>query len=137
MKGYISQPTTEEGEAAQPRRGVIRVRRLDGVLEEISLLQTQGVRFVKEFEDDLSHRALLFYNTEPTELLWARLVFRNGDVIEGLIDNGAHLILDSGFLVTPTDPTGNDRFIFVMKSQLSDFRVLGLRHRNRQQVTMR
>jgi hypothetical protein len=107
------------------------VRRLDGVLEEISLLQTQGVFFVKDFEGDKTHENLLFFNMPTTELLWARLVFKNGEVIEGLIDNGPQLVLEPGFLVTPTDPTGNNRFIFVMKSQIKDFKVLGLRHRSR------
>lgn len=138
VKGYISPITAADGPDARPRRGVIRVRRLDGVLEEISLTQTQGVFFVKEFEGNKAHETLLFFNMPPTELLWARLVFKNGEVIEGLIDNGPQFVLDPGFLLTPTDPTGNNRFIFVMKSQLKDFRILGLRHRNRNQnVTMR
>ena len=136
VKGYISPVGPDEAPENRPRRGVIRVRRLDGVLEEVSLVQTQGVYFVKEFEE-AKHPHLLFYNLPPLELLWCRLVFKSGDVIEGLIDNGPHLVLEPGFLVTPTDPTGNNRFIFVMKSQIKDFKVLGLRHRNRQAVSMR
>ena len=137
IKGYISPVLPSDPPESRPRRGVIRVRRLDGVLEEIALIQTQGVYFVKEFEEDKTHESLLFYTLPPMELLWARLVFKSGDVIEGLIDNGPHLVLEPGFLVTPTDPTGNNRFIFVMKSQIKDFKVLGLRHRNRQAVAMR
>lgn len=136
MKGYISPVGADEPPESRPRRGVIRVRRLDGVLEEVALIQTQGVYFVKEFEE-AKHENLLFYNLPLLELAWCRLVFKSGDIIEGFIDNGPHLILDPGFLVTPTDPTGNNRFIFVMKSQLRDFKVLGLRHRNRQTVNMR
>jgi len=136
VKGYISPVGPDEPAESRPRRGVIRVRRLDGVLEEVSLIQTQGVYFVKEFEE-AKHENLLFYNLQPLELLWCRLEFKSGDVIEGLIDNGPQLVLDPGFLVTPTDPTGNNRFIFVMKSQLRDLKVLGLRHRNRQAVAVR
>jgi hypothetical protein len=137
IKGFISPVGPDEPAESRPRRGVIRVRRLDGVLEEIALIQTQGVYFVKEFEEDKAHESLLFYTAPPLELLWARLTFKSGDVIEGLIDNGPHLVMEPGFLVTPTDPTGNNRFIFVMKSQLKDFKVLGLRHRNRQAIAMR
>jgi hypothetical protein len=131
VKGYISPPAPGEGPESRPRPGVIRVRRLDGVLEEITLTQTQGVYFVKEFEEDSNHANLLFYNLPPTELLWVRLVFNNGEVVEGMIDNGPHMVLEPGFLMTPTDPTGNNRFIFVMKNQIRDFKVLGLRHRSK------
>lgn len=137
IKGFISPVSPDEPVESRPRRGVIRVRRLDGVLEEIALIQTQGVYFVKEFEEDKNHANLLFYTVPTMELLWARLTFKSGDVIEGLIDNGPHLVMEPGFLVTPTDPTGNNRFIFVMKSQLKDFKVLGLRNRNRQSIAMR
>jgi hypothetical protein len=131
VKGVISPQTAGDGPETRPRPGVIRVRRLDGVLEEITLTQTQGVYFVKEFEEPSSHTNLLFYNLPPTELLWVRLVFNNGEVIEGMIDNGPQAVLEPGFLMTPTDPTGNNRFIFVMKNQIRDFKVLGLRHRSK------
>lgn len=131
VKGYISPPAPDEPAESRPRRGVIRVRRLDGVLEEISLVQTQGVYFVKEFEESSAHENLLFFNMKPEELLWVRLTFRNGEVMEGLIDNGAQLLVEPGFLVTPTDPTSNYLFIFVMKTQVQDFKVLGLRQRHR------
>lgn len=127
VKGYVVRPGAEE-DPSQRRPGVIRVRRLDGILEEVALTQTQGVYFVKEFEEDSNHSNLLFYNLPPMERLWARLTFKDGQVIEGMIENGAHVVLNPGFLVTPTDPTGNNSLIFVMKSQLKDFKVLGLRH---------
>lgn len=128
MKGFIDR--NSEGTARRP--GVICVRRLDGIVEEIALTQTQGVYFVKEFEKDSNHSNLLFYNLPPLERLWVRLTFKDGQVIEGMIENGAHFVLNPGFLVTPTDPTGNNRLIFVMKSQLNDVKVIGLRHGTRQ-----
>jgi hypothetical protein len=35
--------------------------------------------------------------------------------------------LDEGFFVIPTDPGSNNRLVFVLKSSIKDYRVLGMR----------
>ncbi|MBS1815508.1 MAG: hypothetical protein JSS87_11580 [Acidobacteria bacterium] len=127
VKGHVVHPDVEE-DIPQNRPDVIRIRRLDGILEEVTLAQTQGVSFVKEFEANSSHSNLLFYNLVPMEQLWVRITFKDETVIEGMVENGPHFVLNPGFMLTPTDPTGNSHLLYVTKTQLRDLKVLGLRH---------
>jgi hypothetical protein len=56
-----------------------------------------------------------------------RLQFRDGEVMEGIIYNSIRYLVDPGFFLLPTDPDSNNRLVYVRKSWLSDYRVLGMR----------
>ena len=61
-----------------------------------------------------------------TEGLWIRMLFRDGDYLDGLLPN-ALLLLDShGFTIVPPDPSANNQRVFVPKSALTDLKVLGV-----------
>jgi hypothetical protein len=60
--------------------------------------------------------------------LWVRLDFSDGEMIEGIVQNSVHCLIDDGFFVIPTDPGSNNKLLYVVKSALKDFRVLGMRN---------
>ena len=108
----------------------IRLKLLDsGVMEDVSTKDAKAVFFVKTFDGDLRHRALHFHEHAPTVPgLWVRVYFYDSEMIEGIISNTKDFVLESGFFMRPTDPNGNNRLVYVLKSGLKDFHVLGMRN---------
>ncbi len=100
-----------------------------GEVHEVSVRDAKAIFFVRTFDGDLNHRALHFHENAPVmEGLWVRVRFHDGELIEGLISNTHDYVLGDGFFMMPTDPNGNNRLIYVMKSKLRDFNVLGIRN---------
>ena len=108
----------------------IRLKRLDsGEVEDMSTKDAKAVFFVKTFDGDLKHRALHFHEHAPiVQGLWVRVYFYDGEMIEGIISNTKDFVLETGFFLRPTDPNGNNRLVYVLKSGLKDFHVLGMRN---------
>jgi hypothetical protein len=94
---------------------------------EISLVGAKCVFFVKTFTGK-PHEDLRFHDdVPPLDCLWVRVVFRDGEVIEGLVRNSCSFVSHPGFFMIPTDPEGNNWLIYVIKESLTDLRILGLR----------
>ena len=108
----------------------IRLKLLDSeTVEDVSTKDAKAVFFVKTFDGDLRHRALHFHEHAPIVAgLWVRVYFYDGEMIEGIISNTRDFVLETGFFLRPTDPNGNNRLVYVLKSGLKDFHVLGMRN---------
>ena len=99
----------------------------DGTTEWISLEGLKAVFFVKSYEGR-SHEDIRFHDSfPPSECLWARLTFQDEEVMEGLIYNKRDYVVNAGFFFFPIDPEGNNWLVYVPKSQIKDFNILGLR----------
>ncbi len=107
--------------------------------EGIELLTTQGailripygdakvVCYVRDFETGETWRDHRSFSTRPkTGGLWVRLLFRDGDSMEGLIPNNLMQIEPQGFSIVPPDPTFQNQRIFVPRTALADVQVLGV-----------
>jgi len=95
--------------------------------EQVSLVGAKSVFFVRTFTGK-PHEDLRFHdNVPPLDTLWVRVVFRDGEVIEGLVRNSSHFVTRPGFFMIPTDPEANNFLIYVIKESLTDLKVLGLR----------
>lgn len=96
-------------------------------MEEIPLDGVKAIFFVKSFEGKW-HDDLRFHDHLPApECLWVRATFYDGEVIEGLIGNNPNYVIHPGFYMSPIDPEGNNWLIYILKSKLKDFQILGLR----------
>ena len=96
-------------------------------MEQVPLDGVKAIFFVKSFEGK-SHDDLRFHDHLPApDCLWVRVTFHDGEVIEGLIGNSPNYVLHAGFYMSPIDPEGNNWLIYVLKSKLKDFQILGLR----------
>ena len=106
-----------------------RVRHLDSnAVEEISARDIKAVFYVNSFEGDSDHKELNFHSRAPiVHGIWVRLQFLDGEVMEGIIYNSIRYLVDPGFFLLPTDPDSNNRLVYVRKSWLADYRVLGMR----------
>jgi hypothetical protein len=110
-------------------RNNIRLTRLDsGKTEDVGLGDVKAVFFVHDFAGTTERRDLRFHDHLPaTQCLWVRVRFDDGETIEGLINNSQEFVLGDGFLMAPTDTLGNNWLIYVRKSKVMGFEVLGLR----------
>jgi len=134
VRGYLDTPvldTVEEllSHAPQGAPESFRLRHLGSdLIEEISAKDIKAVFYVNSFEGDSDHKELNFHSRAPiVHGIWVRLQFRDGEVMEGIIYNSIRYLVDPGFFLLPTDPDSNNRLVYVQKSWLADYRVLGMR----------
>lgn len=87
----------------------------------------KAIFFVNSFEGK-QHDDLRFYDDrDPMDCLWIRVIFHDDEVIEGIIRNDSSFVFNSCFLMSPVDPEGNNWLIYIIKRQLKNFQVLGIR----------
>ena len=133
IKGYADRSQWPSDMEAAHEQGLssIRLKHLQsGTVEDIALDNVKAVFFVKDFSGQTSHVDLLFHDrVPPMESLWIRIRFDDGETIEGIIHNTLEYILGPGFFMAPADPIGNNWLIYVSKSKLTGFEILGLRPR--------
>ena len=133
VKGFAekAQWSTSNGalSAESQNRNSIRLTRLDsGKTEDLGLDNVKAVFFVRDFAGAVERRDLRFHDHLPaTQCLWVRVRFDDGETIEGLINNSQDFVLGDAFLMAPTDTLGNNWLIYVLKSKVMGFEVLGLR----------
>jgi hypothetical protein len=87
----------------------------------------KAVFFVSDFQGSPERHPVLFYSRGPeVGDIWAEVTFHDGEVIEGYVSNDLHHLNANGFFLRPTDPGGNNLLIYVNKSSLKGYRVLGV-----------
>jgi hypothetical protein len=88
----------------------------------------KAVYFVKSFEGDAAYAETKFFNPAPKiEGLWVHLTFTDGETTEGIVSNNIAFVNEPGFLMKPPDPLSNNHAVYVLKSALAHFRVVGVR----------
>ena len=98
-----------------------------GTLLHIPLLDTKAVCFVRDFDAGETWRHHRTFLTRPkTAGIWVRLLFRDGDSVEGMLSNNLMLIDPAGFSIIPPDPTFQNQRIFVPRAALREVQVLGV-----------
>ena len=119
LAGYVNplsylQPTGVEVLSAQ------------GNISIVAYADIKSVAFVRDFEAGPEPERRVF-NTRPKMAgLWVSLVFRDGDVLEGVMPNNLLQMEYHGITVIPPDPYANSQRIFVPRMALRSVEVLGV-----------
>lgn len=120
LKGYVNPQTwlTSSGlELLSP----------EGEVLQVPYEQVKVVEFVRDLDSEgLARDRRLFSGRPKTEGLWVRFLFKNGEVLDGLLANKLLDLGPQGFLVTPPDPSSNAQRLFVPRAALTDVTVLGV-----------
>ena len=99
----------------------------EGTVLQVPYTETKVVCFVRDFDAGESWRDHRAFSTRPKSPgLWLRLLFRDGDTVEGMLANNLLLVEPSGFSIIPPDPTFQNQRLFVPKAALADVQVLGV-----------
>ena len=104
---------------------VVEILKPDGALALLPYGEVRSVAFVKEFEEGPEARQI-FLARPKLEGLWVRMVFRDGEVMDGILPNNLLLWEAAGFTVTPPEPDGNHQKVFVPRLALRTIQVLGV-----------
>jgi len=120
LAGFIQTPSgfgTESIELLTPEGNVVQV----------PYLETKVICFVRDFDAGETWRDHRAFSTRPKSAgLWVRLLFRDGDSVEGMLANNLLLLEPAGFSIIPPDPTFQNQRLFVPKAALADVQVLGV-----------
>jgi hypothetical protein len=134
IKGHLESPawnTIEELLSNAPIKApdTFRIRLLEtDEVEEISTADVKAVFYVNCFNGNSKHKELNFYSRAPiVHGIWVRCQFRDGEVMEGIVYNSIRYLVDPVFFLLPTAPGSNNKLVYVLKSWLTDHRVLGVR----------
>lgn len=133
VRGYIDQsltegqaPSLEQAADSLLREISLRAADSDEVLS-IPLDSLKALFFVKSFEGHKQYREVKFFDKNPAiKGLWVRVQFFDHESLEGIVLNSIDFVVNPGFLLKPPDPSGNNTSLYVVKSSLVDFRVLGI-----------
>ncbi len=97
----------------------------EGTLVSLPYREVRSVAFVRDFEDDTETRSV-FLTRPKLEGLWVRMVFRDGEVLDGILPNNLLVWETAGFTVTPPEPDGNHQKVFVPREALRSVQILGV-----------
>ncbi len=134
LKGYLRHPAPPTGEkvdsqslAALPTTLTI----LSADSAETISLQLESLKalfFVKTFEGDKDYNEVKFFDRQPAiGGLWVRVQFQDKESLEGVIQNSLAFLIEPGFFMRPPDPESNNQILYVIKSSLRDFRIMGVK----------
>lgn len=107
----------------------------DGSLVSFDLADAKAVFFVKSFAGMPEQQHVRFFDELTIHpYLWVRMTFEDGEVMEGRVSNTIELLTQNAFRLFPVDELANNRCLFVPKSSLSSFQIIGLLEEHAQQL---
>ncbi|MGB7730669.1 MAG: hypothetical protein WBL50_21750 [Candidatus Acidiferrum sp.] len=119
LRGYLNPTRLPQAEA-------VDVLTPEGAHEEIQLAKVRAIYFVRDLDEDIEMERKSFLSRPKLDGLWVRLRFRDGESLEGVIPNDLLGLQDNGLQMTPPDFNSNTDRIFVPRSALTEFSVLGV-----------
>lgn len=98
----------------------------EGESRIVQLSEMKAIFFVKRHEGIVDHDEVKFFSDIPATDLWIRVEFADGEKLEGRTENNTRLLFDSGVWLRPFDSTGNNVLVYVPKSSVVKFHVMGV-----------
>jgi len=124
VSGYVSP-------AQFLNEGKLELLNTSGNVVAMDLREIKGVYFVREFGDSESLTRKTFTSRPRSEGLWVRLRFKDNEILEGLMPSDLTQNMPEGYLVNPPDQRSNTQRIFVPRTALESFAVIGATRRPR------
>jgi hypothetical protein len=119
LRGYLN-PTQ------LPRAEGIDLLTPNGEHEEVPLGKVRAIYFVRDLQQEIEMERKSFLSRPKLDGLWVRLRFRDGESLEGVIPNDLLGLQENGLQMTPPDFNSNTDRIFVPRTALTEFTVLGV-----------
>ncbi|MCP5117909.1 MAG: hypothetical protein GY953_44400 [bacterium] len=120
LRGHVNPQTWLQADG-------LELLRTDGNVAQVPYADVKVVVFVRDLDGAVPVRERRIFTTRPkTEGLWIRMLFRDGDYLDGLLPNNLLSLVPQGFTLMPPEPTANNQRIFVPKAALTDLKVLGV-----------
>lgn len=89
--------------------------------------EIKSVCFVRDFDSTEGLPGPRLFHARPkTEGLWVRMRFLDSELMDGLIPNNLLQLEPFGFTVVPPNPSSSNQRVFIPRSALLEFHVLGV-----------
>lgn len=105
----------------------IELLKPEGDVTIVPYSEIKTVCFVRDF--DAAREPLegkLFLTRPKMEGLWARMQFRDGQLLDGILTNNLLLLDSQGFTFTPPEPYSNNQRVFVPREALLTMEILSV-----------
>ena len=123
LKGYV------EGTPDLLTADQVTITSLTEETIHVPMRDVKALFFVRKFSGNKEYSEVKFFDSQPKiDGLWVRLHFLDSESIEGIVSNSIKFLVEDGFYLKPPDPNSNNRLMFVVKSALKDFTVLGVQY---------
>ena len=111
-----------------PNARAIRFKEFKGKEEDLVLDKLKALFYVRRFDGNRARREVKKYGSKEAmpEGVAVRIKFKDNEMVEGLAANTN--LSSMGFFLTPADPSSNNIRIFVIKSSLEEYEVIGLKN---------
>ena len=103
----------------------VELLRQDGSLAQVPYDEVRSVCFVKDFEAG-PDPSRIFQTRPKLEGVWVRMLFRDGEVLDGILPNDLLVWETTGFTVTPPEPDSNNQKVFIPRQALRSIQILGI-----------
>jgi hypothetical protein len=98
-----------------------------GTVSILPYAEVKAVCFVRDFDSAGTEPEQKVFHARPKmDGLWVRMRFTDGELMDGLLPNNLLELDPFGFTVVPPNPSSNNQRIFVPRSALGEFHVLGV-----------
>ena len=107
--------------------GGVEVLTQAGSVALVPYAEIKAVCFVRDFDVSEVHTGPRLFQARPkTDGLWVRMRFLDNELMDGLLPNNLLQLEPFGFTVIPPNPSSNNQRVFVPRSALLEFHVLGV-----------
>jgi len=125
VKGFV-EPSMDP---ASPKENSVTISSLTEEVIHVPKSEIKALFFVRKFSGNKEYSEVKFFESQPRiDGLWVRLYFFDNEAIEGIVANSMNFLMEDGFYLKPPDPNSNNRLMYVVKSALKDFTVLGVQY---------
>ena len=105
----------------------IEVLSTAGTVSILPYADVKVVYFVRDFPSaEPEPDQKLFHARPKLDGLWVRMRFTDDEVLDGLLPNDLLQMDFFGFTVVPPNPSSNNQKLFVPRSALREFQILGV-----------
>jgi hypothetical protein len=130
LYGYYHTDTDSQDPSAVPNDLPVTMTiepQAGGPAVTFRLEDAKAVFFVNSFAGSPTQQDVRFFDSLSIHpYLWARLTFQDGEIMEGRVSNDIELLTKNAFQLFPVDELTNNRSLFVPKTSLSSFQIIGL-----------
>ncbi len=98
----------------------------EGKVAAVPYDEVRTVSFVRNFEAGGESERQVFFTRPKMEGLWVSFLFRDGEILQGVMPNNLLQVELYGFTVIPPDSFGNVQRVFVPRAAVKSVEVLGV-----------
>jgi len=105
----------------------IEMLSVSGSLITVPYAEAKAICFLRDYDDADAWKPNRAFGTRPkANGLWVRIVFTDGDTLEGMMANDLTQLEPAGISVIPPEPGASAQRIFVPRQASKSIQVLGV-----------